>query len=1230
MSASSKILLRFPICAWLVLQALLVVPILASTGCHIFGAAPVPCSNDNAEQECTPEQICLDGTCQARPQAPSACPAPPRDVTGEPRAVVLEATDSAGVDATGPLLLGLDEELVVDLSCAPDCEVLSQPAAPARAPLLDGVGAAGLDGGPLTAADARPDTSGPFALEAVFRSPSSLDARQIAGVTNGPGTGWRLVGGGGLTSLFVGTTEVILTAASEAVWTHLLCVVDPDALGQGDAAGVLCSVDGSLPALPPTRAGTYAPADAALVLGDAPGNDGAVAFVRLWRGRPPELPDDGAAALAALLAEGRARLLRYVGVHVESAGSILISNVNSAPRVIDLPATGQRPRELALVGGAWPRLAEVDGARGILFEPTSENLLGDVARDCGDRTRGPTGREDACLLVDSIIADTAVPRGTTITFSAYSQKGATDLLVVFDGEGGGLGDRTVLCSLIDDDDTCLGGFETFSGTLEDVGGFQRFSVTMTLNFEVTSVEITSTAHDAVWSPQLEVGTVATSPIPFFVSFEDRFTSTRLSDAVLLDEVGLGNTSELSLEARVLRADEEIFPVTVLDDEELDDGFLQLVAAFPAPGEGVATASLLGRVDAKDLDEAATDISSPPLTLGAHVGAEVASCEPCDEVGPVRAGRMQAELVLFLGPGAVVERASVVSRGAEPLPTALDLDVGLPPVAPCLDGQEPLFIFAACPGSTAGGALCEDVRTRWDGARTAQLSAAAFPGELAASGRFTTDLVEEDFFGTLYLEVRFETPAAGPGGDLVLVRDRAGTLASFSLRAHDDGTYSVLVEAGGAVRAVTRVAAAEWNQLACLFDEPVRCQVNLDEPLTFGELGVLQKEPLLSAAVGDSVGGARIASARAFYVDRPADQDDATALLSRRALESFGLLVRDRRAAVFGSEARGASSFTSLADVDRARLVLRRIGAHWPRVEERRRDDGRLDVERGLEYAADPGGTDALDDDLLDDLGRGGRAGPHPSLPAVLIDEDVELPLPVERDGGVVSVFVSELDDGDAVAVESGTTRLTLSGATGAVDIQGDGVGGVDDYGAWRRVWLRVGASQGSSLSVSGRLLLSGLQRDRRAVRPGPPALDDELPGDGLRLVTGDLTTSAASVVNLGLDSDTVDGPFFSLRRSSGSSSRSVSLLADGPELLWSLEERQGLELPSVTIETFGLVSPLDDLTWWWRDNVSVLRLGDGTMVAQPAAVLVEPANRVLVGGGGRVRLRSLSVRRGDL
>lgn len=1186
-------------------------------GCRIFGAAAVPCSNDNAEQECRPEQICLDGTCQDRPVTAPACPAPPRDVTGGVRKVLVGASPVAGIDAMGPRLFGLDEDLALDLGCAPSCETLAAPAPVARAPLLDGVSAAGLEDGPLTVTGARPDTAGPFAFEVVFRSPAGDEVHDVVGVTDGAGSGWRVVAGGGLTSLLVGDTEVVLAAASEAVWTHLLCFVDPATLDAGAPAGVLCSVDGALPVLPPTTAGPYAPASAPLVLGDTVGNDGAVALVRTWSGRPPELPADAGAALGALVEEGRRRLLRYAGVLVEAPGSILISNLNVAPRVVELPAAEQRPRALTLVGGNWPRLADVDGARGILFEPTSENLLGDYAATCRDRARGPTGRLDACALVSPLVVDTAVPRDTEFTLSAYTVKGASDVVVVLEDGTGGLGARRVECSLIDDVAACVAGVDTFSATLADVGDHQRFAVTLRLNFEVSRVRIASGAADVVWSPQLELGAAATSPIPFLVSFQDRFTAARASDVLLLSEVGLGSTSELSLEAKVLASDEEIFPVTVLDDEEFDDGFLQLVASFPPAGAGLPAAELVGRVDQKDLEETRADIALPPVTVGAHVGTEVSSCAPCDDVGPVRAGRMQAELVLFLGPGAVIEHASVSSRGAEPRPTPLVLDVGAPPVAPCLDGKEPLFVFAACPGG-----LCEEgLRSRFDDAAAAarHLVAGAFPGELAATGRFTTDLLEEDFFGTLYLEARFQTPAIGPGAELVVVKDTAGPLASFALQANDDGSYTLVVAADGVERAVTTLGPAEWNQLACLFDEPVRCLVNLDEPITFTEFGALRAEPLLSATVGAAGVEAPVAAARAFFVDRPADQEEATALLSERALASFGLLTRARRATVVASEVRGTPSFALNRAGPDGPLLLRRIGPHWPRVED----------SRGvLEYTAEPGGHDPYGDDLLAALGGGGRPGPHPSLRALVIDEGGTVDLPPDAEAGVVSLFVSGLDDGDRVELSSGGARVVVPG--GQVD---GGAGGVDDFGAWQRLWLLAGPGQGASVAVVGSALLSTPQRDPRAARPGPPALDDERAEDALRLLTGDLTTANASVVRLVVDPTSVDGRFFVLRGSTGSSAEAVSLVADGEELLLSLEQRQGVELPSTGVESFGVVGPLDDVTWWWRENVSVVRTGDGGLLARPTAALSESADRVVVGsekGGARVRLRSLTVRRGDL
>jgi hypothetical protein len=1204
---------------------------LLAAGCHIFGLTEVPCSNENAVQECLPEEVCFDGACHPRLEAEPACVAP-APASREVRAARIGVAARRGVEAMGTKLFGLEQDALLVFDCAPACSTLSDAVPRERAPLAGDVGAAGLANGRRdVVSGARVDTSAPYAFELVFRAPTQqgrIAATTGAGTTerNGWVVGTGLFDGRYRTGVDIGGNLALLAEASEGVWSYVLCVVDPARIAALDPAGFLCTADGLMAFEPEVVLGyTPAPASTRLTLGGAP-NDGAVAFIRTWSGRPPDLPSEAGAAHAAVLEEARRRLLRYVGVEIEAAGAILASNSGSIPRVLELPAFGAAPPSLALVGGSWPRIAEVDGEEGILFEEGTTNLLGNL-QPCRARVLGPTGKEDACALGEAMDIAVNLERGAPFTFSTLVQKSAHDVVVSFEGQGAGLARNEIQCDLtgVGDCRDAGGAVTPAAFRVDDLGAWERHVLGFAnLSFRVERVRIAQRSADAaVWAPQLEDGLEASSPIPFFVATAKAFTTARVVDALILDGVGLGVTSELSLEARILRGDSAVAPVTVLSDEAADDGLLELTASFG--GDGADLGAVVGRVEGVAVGGTAAGISAPPVTIVGHVGAPVVPCASCEQLGTVSAGRLQAELVVFAGKGAVVEHAAVSARGAPPAPTALGLRVATPPLVPCVDGAEPLFTFAVCArGPCESGA----VKTRWDTAEDGAGLAASvvegpFPGDLAAAGRFTADLHGEPFFGTLYAEVRFETPPAGErgpggsGGDILQIVDADGPRARFFLEERDDGGFTLVVSAGGPERVVATLGPSEWNQVACLFDAPLRCSLNLGPVLTFGEIEAPRIAPLVSAAVG---GGALVASAHGAFVERPRDPEAAAAVLSTRALESFGLLLEARRAAVIAEESRGEQAFISITQRDGS-LALRRVGAHWPRVE---------DARGLLEYAVEPGGADPLVDEAL--LALGAAPGPHPTLRAGRVEGPVTLALPADALEGVVSVFVEGVEGGEKITLRAGTTSVSLPDGR----VAGEAPAGIDDYGAWRRIWVRAARNQGAELVVEGSVLLSSPQRDPGTARPSPPAISagdagERQPRDALRLRTTDLSSRTATAFSFSIDERSLGGRFVELLSVVGSASESFALTANGGNLVVSVARREAAGgIPTPVTEAFGAVGPPRDFVYWWRDGVAAFLPSGGTAVLKPAPSPLAPATQLIVGGSGsRVRLRGLTVKRGD-
>lgn len=1197
-----------------VLPALALLVVVAG-GCQICGQAHVPCSNDNPFQECPDELVCVDGLCSPPGADLPICAAPPAD-DEEVRVAAFDVEQEAGrgFGAMPDELFGLAPVVARDFTCAPSCPGAA--GSRARAPVPGDVGALVLDQGRVDVSDDGGVADEAVLVELIFRAPTGNAT--IASATDDAGGGWVLrATSNSEVFLDAGAATVFVSDISEMVWTHLLCLIDPARLDAGQSAGLLCSVDGGLPLVSaPTGAWRPAP-DAPLRVGEDVPSDAAVALVRMWRGRG-DLSDDDAIAQRQLVDEAQRRLLSFLGVSVITTGDVLATNLGPLPRVVSLPPTDLDPKgTLALVGARWPRVVEVNGEAGVLLEDLGLSALDRLGEACTSKAKGPTGRTDACRVPFEVSliptsADTSdgepdgLAEGTKVTFSAWTQKqsASTSLTATFLEEGG---DEVIICSLGQSQNACTdsNGGRPRAATLLPLGDAQQFSFTFVAPFPIRAVRFDGAPGDVVWSPQLEAGDRATSPIPFLLP-DGVFTNGRNGDAILIGNADLGVTSALTLQARVLEAHGTTTGVLVVDHEDAEDT-VELAAVFDG---GEASVRMKGKIGGKDIDAASADRPVLPGTIAGHIGDVVEKCSPCAEVTPVSTSETQPELVLFFGPNAVLRRGSVHARGTTPRPLPLSIVMGTPALEPCVDDAAPLFTFAACQDG-----LC-DTHALWDGGSRAaeNLVVGAFPGELATVGPFTTDLLRASGSDAILLEARFATPVRGEGGTLLDLVDEKGSVAALLLEQDGADAWRVSPRVGASVvnLDLPRLGPGEWNQLLCLFDDGVQCMLNLSAPTRRARLPeLLRSGALVKAVAGEA--HVDLAAARAWSVRRPASDDDAVRVLSERALASFGFNAQARRGGILAVEKRGTAGFASVLDLD-DKLALRRIGPGWPRVQDAR---GRI------EYVVEPakGSDGASDADFVS------VEGPHPSLAAREVDSDLTF-----QNGGaasVISLFVN-VDGGGTASLASGTSRVTLPG--GVVE----GGAGVDDYGAWQRLWVRADAGQLAQLIVDGPVVVSTPQRDEGALFPFSPDLDDKrAAGDGVLLRSVDLASRHASTIAIDVAPDDVSGRFVSFTDGNTDSPTTVGVGFDG-----GLQMQQAVGLgvgtlprvdPPVSLAVDDLPRPL--LMWFKNRSVVLKDKGGATLLR--SSLSLPSATSIVVGnsddfGPTHLRFRALESRRGDL
>lgn len=931
------------------------VPTLAAVaaGCQLCGLEAPRCAPPaDRYQACGPDDYCsAEGFCRPVPRAPvtGTCEEAAGQVgirhlgvsvgnggpaAMDPRLGGLEPALDCGSD---PAACGLDElGAVGELAYVP--VPLRSADDPGTTPVLDTV-AFRSAGAPLA-------LGGGFALEAVFRTPSTRSPGPIASMSNSL-DGWELsVDSDGYLLLAVGDRVLFVNVPTLRTWHHVLCLANvPSLIAGGDDDDLLCVTDGVLSQATVDRPGSSPLFDGPLALGayddGAPHADPAVAALRLWAGDPFAGLPTSSARQDALVDAANQRLADLHGITVDLADTTL----RTARLGFDLygenikqqPITRSGVTRFEAVPARWPRTTLAAELPGVLVESLAIDLADPAAHPLGcfgaaptgQPTSGPGGATGACDLgggfsvTGTIVASSSFVAGNDdLTFSVFvSRPGSADI-----GVGG------TSCAVVDG---VLDASAEGTGECRVQGGFADGFVRLIARADRPRADATYHADftGVVWSPQLEIGPDATTPfnLPMISNDEVVMPEVRIFDAVVFERIGLTRGDATSVTARVVPlGDLDLGNVSlsesvdfvrnlVLDIEEVQPGVLT--------GGGVLTDDF-ARLEMRGEPVAWDGVT--PLTFGVDLGTPVVRCgASCN--GGVGTGSVESpgqwEILEIFGRGApfVLANVDVSTRGTPPLEVAFELRPEVAPTA-CMHGRYPDISLVGC----ELGACTEGPSSRvvWLG-DVVRTEPGPMIGDLAVVGQVGAaplDVAAD----ALYFEVRF-LPAGD--GTVFSLDDEHGPIVAVAVR---DDTLTLELGDGTALpfsviepfqddddqRVPYQVHEGTWVQASCWIGSESLCHTNLAPLFSFA--GPPLDATIRSAQVGEAA--AAVAFARVWA--QPADVPgvDIIRLASERVATSFGLGMAPRRSPTLVVERR---RLDATIEHDGQSFA---VGPSWPRVE----------------------------------------------------------------------------------------------------------------------------------------------------------------------------------------------------------------------------------------------------------------------------------------------------------
>ncbi len=923
-----------------------------AAGCQLCGIeAPRCASPADLYQACGPDDYCsADGFCRPVPRAPvvGTCDDPVGVVGVRHLGVAVEnggagameeslgglfSTLSCGSDAAACGLeeLGAPNEvayLPVSLRTADDAGIT---------PVLDTV-TYRSSGPPLSLDDG-------FALEVVFRTPSTRTAGPIVTMSNGL-DGWELtVDPDGYVLLAVGERVLLVAVPTLRTWHHVLCTANvPSLLAGGDDDDLLCVTDGVLAQASFPRAGSSPLFDGPLAIGayddGAPHTDAAVTALRLWAGDPFADLVTSSARQDALVDAANRRLADFHGIALDLASDTLrIGRLGFdlfGDNIKLQPVTRADVTRFEAVPARWPRTALAADLPGLLVEALALDLAdpdrhplacyGDAP--VGVPALGPGGATGACDLSGASVSGTVVatssfvPDQDDLTFSVFVGPAASADI----GVGG------TSCAVADG---VLDASRRGTGECRLEGGYADGFARLIARADRPPADAGYHANlsGVVWSPQIEIGPDATTPFNLPIIVNDALTmpELRLFDVVALERIGLTRGDATSVTARVvplgdldlgsvsLAESVDFVRTLVLDIDEVRPGVIE------AGGELTDDFATLGMRGGETTWDGVT-----PLTFGVDLGTPVvrcgASCNAGVGTGSVESpGQWEVLEVFGRGGPFVLTNVDVSTRGTPPLDVAFELH---PEVAPtgCMRGRYPDISLVGC----ALGACTEGTSSRvvWLGDVT-RTEPGPMMGDVAVVGQLTTAPLEVAA-DALYFEVRF-LPAGD--GTVFSLDDEHGPVAAVAVR---DGAltlelggdptlpFSVIEpdqpDDGREVPYVVREGT--WVQASCWIGAESLCRTNLAPMVTF--TGPPLAATLRSARVGD--GAAAVAFARVWAQGADVPGVDVIRHAAERVATSFGLGMAPRSSPTLVVERRRTDA--TLTHDDRTFTV----GPSWPRVE----------------------------------------------------------------------------------------------------------------------------------------------------------------------------------------------------------------------------------------------------------------------------------------------------------
>lgn len=931
--------------------------LLVAAGCQLCGLDLPRCQPPGDPfRACGPDDFCADdGFCRPVPRAPVTGDCSQRDDESAVRRLRL-GFGTGGASAMSDRLGDVDAAL----SCGGDfsaCDlaasgpVNSDVHVPVSLRAADDTGTtASLDRVTFRSAAPPIDIEGGFALEAVFRMPSTPVAAPIVAMSDGS-TGWELgTDSQGYLGLAVGDQVLGLSFPTLRTWHHVLCVVNtPSLLAGGDDDDILCVLDGVLLQTRfPSSGGSPlfgGPLSVGSYADGLPVADAAVAALRLWQGDPLAGLTTSSARQDALVDAGNNRLARFHGIAIDAPSDTLrIMRLGTdffGLNVKAQPITQAGLTRFELVPARWPRTGIGGAEVGLLVEAVADNLVAPASTllpcldpvPVGTPAVGPGGAPGACDFGETTqdFAGTAaavesfVPDRDDLTFSVFVQSdGLARLRVddttcvfsdgVLDTSGRGNGD----CLLVDD----------------FAGGFVR--VVARAARPPAGAPWEASLAGTVWSPQLEIGSDATTPFVVPVATAEGFqlASYRVPDVVALERIGLTRGDATSATVTVMPlGDLDIGDVTL---SESIDRVRNLVLNLEETDPGVVVGGGLLQDDFAAIEMRGLPLAwdgSSALTFGVDLGTPVVRCgERCN--AGVGTGNTESpgqwEVLRVSGSGGpfVLTDVDVSTRGAPPLDVAFELQ---PEVAPtgCFAGRTADIALVGCEAQACTEGSTS--RVVWKGAVEATTPGPGL-GETAVSGSLVAEHLSIEA-AALYFEVRFAPAGDGP---VLVLEDEDGPMVGLVV---DQGL--LLLERRDVAERVPMVVLnptpqgrddtfipypvqeGTWVQASCWVGPETACATNMDYLQFFPAPAV--ETTITRARVGEAA--AAVSFARVWTQPAITASVDVIRLTSERIATSFGLGMVARRSPTLVVEGRTAD-----AVVEHATGTFT-VGPAWPRVQE---------------------------------------------------------------------------------------------------------------------------------------------------------------------------------------------------------------------------------------------------------------------------------------------------------